>query len=123
MDERCSTGGASERVQMSSDPFRLDARQTGATLFLSLAGEFDWAATGRVEGALEDVHGQALEQVVFDLSDLTFIDITALKVILKTQERAHTAGFQVRVVRPRGLANRIFTLTRAAETLEMVDHL
>ena len=112
-----------DRMEMHSDPFRLDARQAGATLFLSLAGEFDWAVTGRVEGALEDVNGQALEQVVFDLTDLTFIDITALKVILKTQERAHAAGFQMRVVRPRGLANRIFTLTRAAETLEMVDHL
>lgn len=110
-------------MEISSDYFRLDARQTGTTLFLSLAGEFDWATTGRVEGALEKTNGQSLEQVVFDLSDLTFIDITALKVILKTQERARAAGFQMTVVRPRGLANRIFTLTRAAETLEMVDHI
>jgi anti-anti-sigma factor len=113
----------SEGVEMGPDPFRLDARRNGATLFLSLAGKFDEAVTGRVEGALEDAAGQALEQVVFDLSDLTFIDITALKVILKTQERAHAGGFQMTVVRPRGLANRIFTLTRAGETLEMVDHI
>ncbi len=119
----CPVGSLSDRVEVDPEDFRLDAQQSGATLFLSLAGEFDWAVTGRVEGALECVNGKALEQLVFDLSDLTFIDITALKVILKTQERAHAGGFQMTVVRPRGLANRIFTLTRAAETLEMVNHI
>ena len=116
-------GAVSDRVETGTGDFSLNARQSGATLFLSLAGEFDWAATDRVEGALDDANGKPLDQVVFDLSDLTFIDITALKVILKTQERALASGFQMTVVRPRGLANRIFTLTRAAETLEMVDHI
>ena len=102
--------------------FSLDTRRSGSTLCLSLAGEFDWAVTGRVEGALS-ANEPPPEQVVFDLTGLTFIDLTALKVILKTQERANARAFQVRVVRPRGLANRIFTLTRAAETLEMVDRL
>ena len=112
-----------EPAEMGPAGFSLDARQRGSTLLLSLSGEFDWAATRSVEGALDDASGKPLDQVVFDLSDLTFIDITALKVILKTQERAAASGFQMTVVRPRGLANRIFTLTRAAETLEMVDHI
>jgi anti-anti-sigma factor len=116
-------GAVSERAETRPECFSLDSRQAGSTLLLSLGGEFDWAATGRVEGALEDATDLPLDQVVFDLSDLTFIDLPALKVILKTQERALANGFQVRVVRPRGLANRIFTLTRAAETLEMVDHI
>ncbi len=116
-------GAVSERAEMGPECFSLATRKAGATLFLSLAGEFDWAATVGVEGALADAADLPLDQVVFDLSDLTFIDITALKVILKTQERAAASGFQMTVVRPRGLANRIFTLTRAAETLEMVDHI
>lgn len=103
--------------------FRVEAQQDGSTLFLSLAGEFDWAVTGDVEGALEQACRRPLEHVVFDLSALTFIDITGLKVILRTNEGAPSRGFDVTVVRPRGLANRIFTLTRAAETLEIVDRL
>ena len=103
--------------------FSVEAQQDGSTLFLSLAGDFDWAVTGDVEGALEQACEGPVEHVVFDLSALTFIDITGLKVILRTNEGAPARGFDVKVVRPRGLANRIFTLTRAAETLEIVDRL
>lgn len=101
--------------------FGLEFQTEGSTLSLSLAGEFDRAVIGHVEGALANAGALPIEHVVFDLSALTFIDLTALKVILKTQERARDRGFDVTVVRPRGLANRIFTLTRAGETLEMVD--
>ncbi|MGH8571395.1 MAG: STAS domain-containing protein [Gammaproteobacteria bacterium] len=111
----------SGRAQVERTDFSVETQRDGSTLLLSLAGEFDWVVTGHVEGALESVCEIPIEHVVFDLSALTFIDITGLKVILKTHERAPEHGFDVTVVRPRGLANRIFTLTRAAETLEIVD--
>lgn len=101
--------------------FTVDVQREGSTLVLSLAGDFDSGVTGSVEGALNEASQIPLEHVVFDLSGLTFIDITGLKVILRTHEVAPARGFDVTVVRPRGLANRIFTLTRAAETLEIVD--
>lgn len=111
----------SGRAEVERADFSVETQLDGSTLLLSLAGEFDWAVTGHVEGALESACEIPIEHVVFDLSALTFIDITGLKVILKTHERAPEQGFDVTVVRPRGLANRIFTLTRAAETLEIVD--
>jgi hypothetical protein len=56
--------------------------------------------------------------VVFDLRAVTFIDLAGLRTIL----RAHDVdGLDVTVVRPRGLVNRVFTLTRASEGLRMVD--
>ena len=111
----------SGRAEVERAPFSVDAEREGSTLFLSLAGEFDWAVSRHVEGALEKGCEVSIDHVVFDLSALTFIDLTGLKVILKTHETAPAKGFDVTVVRPRGLANRIFTLTRAAETLEIVD--
>ena len=101
--------------------FNVEVQRDGATAFLSLAGEFDWAVADHVEGALETAFELPVEHLVFDLSGLTFIDISALKVILKTHEGGAARGFDVTVVRPRGLPNRVFTLTRAAETLEIVD--
>jgi len=109
------------RQEVERAPFSVDAQRDGSTLFVSLAGEFDCAVSERVEGTLERASDGLIEHVVFDLSALTFIDITGLKVILKTHEGAPGRGFDVTVIRPRGLANRIFTLTRAAETLEIVD--
>lgn len=106
---------------LEREPFSVDALRDGSTLLLSLAGEFDVAAAGQVERALERGCELPIEHIVFDLSALTFIDITGLKVILKTHGVAQAQGIDVTVVRPRGLVNRIFTLTRAAETLEIVD--
>ena len=112
------------RPDATGEPyFSLEAGRDGATLCLKLAGEFDWAVVGHVERALENAGDIGLKHVVFDLSALTFIDISGLKVILGADERAQANGFDVTVVRPRGLANRIFTLTRAGETLEMTNRL
>jgi anti-anti-sigma factor len=67
------------------------------------------------------VRGSDVEHVVFDLSALTFIDVAGLKTILATHDRGAREGFDVTVIRPRGLAKRIFTLTRAGEALTIID--
>ena len=90
------------------------------TLLLHLSGEFDWACVGRVEAALEQISA-ATRHVVFDLECLTFLDTRGLKTILRANARARSEDFDVVVVRPQGLASRIFTLTRAGEQLAMVD--
>lgn len=101
--------------------FSLEVQRDGTTLCLRLAGEFDWAVLGHVEGALEQALGVATEQIVFDLSALEFMDLAGLKTIVRANERAERTRSNVTVVRPRGRANRIFALTRADETLAMVD--
>lgn len=74
-----------------------------------------------MERALEAFRDLPLEHVVFDLSGLTFLDFAGLRTILSVHRRAQSEAFAVTVVRPRGLANRVFTLTRAGEILTMAD--
>ena len=91
-------------------------------MFLRPLGEFDLAAVGRVENALGRVfEGPATSRVVFDLRRLTFLDSAGLRTILKANERARAGAFELVVVRPRGTANRIFTLTRVGKELRIVD--
>lgn len=101
--------------------FGLATHRDGTTLRLVLAGEFDWAVVGHVEGALASVRALPLEHIIFDLANLTFLDLAGLRTILHVDSRAQADGLTVTVVRPRGLANRVFTLTRAGETLSIVD--
>ncbi len=100
--------------------FRLATHRDGSKLRLVLAGEFDWAVVGHVEGALASVWGLT-EHLLFDLTNLTFLDLAGLRTVLRAHSRAESEGVTMTVVRPRGLANRVFTLTRAAETLSIVD--
>ena len=101
--------------------FCLGVKELGSTLHLRPTGEFDLASIGRVEVALERISEENTSQVVFDLSELRFLDFAGLQTILRANERARRAAFDVVVVRPRGLANRVFTLTRAGEQLKLVD--
>ena len=99
----------------------LVVEREGKTLCLTLSGDFDRAAIAQVERALEEARALPLEHVVFDLSALTFLDLAGLRTILRVDRRAQAEGFGLTVVRPRGLANRVFTLTRVGETLSMID--
>jgi anti-anti-sigma factor len=114
-----------ERVELAvafADRFQLAVEERESTLFLRLMGEFDLAAVGRVEAALDRVfEGPATSRVVFDLRRLTFLDVAGLRTILRANKGARAGAFELVVVRPRGTANRVFTLTRAGEELRMVD--
>ena len=105
-----------------ADRFQLAVEEQGCTVFLRPLGEFDLAAVGRVENALGRVfEGPATSRVVFDLRRLTFLDSSGLRTILRANERARAGALELVVVRPRGTANRVFTLTRVGEELRMVD--
>lgn len=101
--------------------FELGVEREGATLCLTLSGDFDRAAIGQVETALEAGRGSWVKHLVFDLSGLRFLDMSGLRTILRAHTRAQSECFDVTVVRPRGLANRVFTLTRVGETLTLID--
>jgi anti-anti-sigma factor len=87
-----------------------------------LVGKFDRAVVGRVERALEHVfRAPPTEQVVIDLRLLSFLDTAGLLTLFRAHDRARGCAFDLVVVRPRGIANRVFTLTRAGDALTMVD--
>jgi anti-sigma B factor antagonist len=105
-----------------ADRFQLAVEEQGCTVFLRPLGEFDLAAVARVENALGRVfEAPATSRVVFDLRRLTFLDSSGLRTLLRANERARAGALELVVVRPRGRANRVFTLTRVGEELRMVD--
>lgn len=102
--------------------FQLSLEESGERSRLRLVGEFDRAVVGRVERALDHVfRAPPAKQVVIDLRLLTFLDSTGLVTLLRAHHRARALAFELVVARPRGNANRVFTLTRAGEVLRMVD--
>ena len=100
----------------------MTVEESDSTLLVRLAGDFDLAGVGPVENALDRLsRTPVLRRLVFDLRGLTFLDISGLHTILRAHARGRAEAFEVEVVRPRGLANRVFTLTQAGKQLGMVD--
>jgi anti-anti-sigma factor len=105
-----------------ASPLLLAIDESDSTLRLQLTGDFDVAGVGAVERALDRLCvAPAPRRVVFDLRGLAFLGVAGLRTILRTDAQGHAQAFEVVVVRPRGIANRVFTLTRAGERLSMVD--
>jgi anti-anti-sigma factor len=99
----------------------LAVREIGATLHLRLTGDFDLASVAAVESALERLYRTPVpECVVFDLRGLAFLDRAGLRTIVSTDARGRAEAFEVVILRPRGNANRVFTLTHAGKRLRTI---
>jgi anti-anti-sigma factor len=106
----------------AASPLILAVEESDSTLRLRLVGDFDRAGVGAIENALHRVrHAPPPRRVVFDLRGLAFLDLAGLRTILRTDARGRAEAFEVVLIRPRGTANRIFTLTRAGERLSIID--
>jgi anti-anti-sigma factor len=103
-------------------PLLVAVEESDATLHVRLAGEFDLAAVPLVEKALDRLsRAPVLKRVVFDLTAVCFLDLAGLRTVLRADARGRAEAFEVVVVRPKGMANRVFTLTRAGEQLNVVN--
>lgn len=105
-------------TQVAIEDFMFAVSGDAATVEFRLAGDFDLAAVGRVEAELDRVPSST-RRVIFDLYDVSFLDMAGLMTVLRADERARTGAFEVQVIPPRGLANRVFTATRAGSALTM----
>jgi anti-sigma B factor antagonist len=103
-------------------PLLVTVEESDATLHVRLAGEFDLAAVPLVEKALDRLsRAPLLGRLVLDLAAVSFLDLAGLRTILRADARGRAEAFDVVVVRPRGTANRIFTLTRVGGRLNLVN--
>lgn len=59
---------------------------------LGLTGEIDLATAGDVEAELRRIEATDVEVILVDLSGVSFIDSTGLKVLIGAAARAHDTG-------------------------------
>lgn len=88
---------------------------------VALVGELDLSTVAKVQEELRRVEQSAPPTVVLDLSRLTFLDSTGLRCIVTADERAREAGRRMVIVRGPDPVQRVFSITRLEERLEMVD--
>ena len=106
----------------NASPLLVAVEESDTTLRLRLAGDFDLAGVGAVEQALDRLcEAPVPSRVVFDLQGLAFLGLAGLRTILRTDAQGQAEAFEVVVVRPRGPANRVFTLTPAGKRLSIVN--
>jgi anti-sigma B factor antagonist len=90
-------------------------------LHIVLMGELDLSTVAKVQEELRRVEAGSPPTMVVDLSKLTFLDSTGLRCIVTADERARGEGRRMVIVRGPDPVQRVFSITRLEERLEMVD--
>jgi anti-anti-sigma factor len=115
------SGQPDSRVRfLRSATLALTVETDGSTVCFQLAGELDMASVQQLELALDSIDGDT-HCLVFDLQQVEFIDLAGLRAILGANEQGRRRGFGVKVIKPQGLASRIFTLTPIGRDIEFAD--
>jgi anti-sigma B factor antagonist len=91
------------------------------TRVIRMAGDLDLASAGQLSAALDRLDLGNTRLLVLDLQELGFLDLAGLRAILRVDGFCKGHGIRFKVIRPRGFASRIFTLTSVHRGLELVD--
>jgi anti-sigma B factor antagonist len=108
---------------MTDTPFELRSTRIGDALVVAITGEIDMATAPEVSRAIDSGQGGA-GRVVVDLSQVTFLDSSALNAFVQSQQELAQHDVAFRIVSPADQAVRnVFEITRLTEPLSVVDSL
>jgi anti-sigma B factor antagonist len=99
---------------------RLEAGDDVSTVKLS--GELDISTAKEVEALLFELEGRAdPHRIVVDLSDVSFMDSTGLRLLVTADLRLRREGRELRLVPGPEVVHRVFRLALLEERLTFVD--
>jgi anti-sigma B factor antagonist len=90
------------------DDLRLDYDLRGTTAEVTIEGELDMAGAFRLEPAVEKVVSEnRVDELVFDLAGVSFMDSAGLGSLLATHDRLKDQGINARVARASQAVERV----------------
>jgi anti-sigma B factor antagonist len=94
-----------------------------ALVVLPLSGELDVANATGAQKLLLGLELRRGDRLALDLSGITFMDSTGIRLILQAGERARMLGASLVVVRPPEHVMRVLSLVGLDEQLDFVEQL
>lgn len=88
---------------------------------VTLTGELDLSTLPQAEREVLAAEATAPDMLRVDLSGLSFMDSSAVRLVLQADARARAAGRRLVVACGQGLPRRMFNLLGLADRLELVD--
>jgi anti-anti-sigma factor len=98
----------------------IEAGEEGDTYIVRLRGELDLPGCDSVEAALMQAEDSGARKILVDLDQLSYIDSTGLRVLVRAARRADSNGDRLRMTRGAGHVAEIFRLTTLDQILPFV---
>jgi anti-anti-sigma factor len=101
--------------------FEIQSEQEGQRGRLIPAGELDIAAVPEAEDAVRAILARGVRELIIDLSRLTFIDSSGLRLFTVLSDRAAAEDWTLGLIPPSEQALSVFQISGALETLPFVE--
>jgi anti-anti-sigma factor len=108
-------------LRLALEILEIDTEKRDGLVHVMLRGELDLSSVNKVHDELRRVEADAPRVVLLDLSKLTFLDSTGLRCLVTADQRARDEGRRLVLVRGPDPVQRVFSITRLEERLDMVD--
>lgn len=110
-----------EPAKLRSTDFSVQQHSDPRGVVLALAGELDLSSAPELERALEEASAQAVERLILDLAELSFMDSTGVSVLIRAKQEAEARGGVIAVRAPNGQVRRLLGLVGLLDRLEVED--
>jgi anti-sigma B factor antagonist len=88
---------------------------------VAAAGEVDASTAEALDGELRRAEASDAQRIVLDLSGVTFLDSTGLRLLLQAQSRSQADSNRLRLVRGPRRVQRVFELTNTEQLLPFLN--
>jgi anti-sigma B factor antagonist len=100
--------------------FNVSVNSDAGTHTVALSGELDIATADQLTDALETVQPSSDDRLVIDLTAVSFMDSTGLRVLIAANRNAAAGGYSLVIVTGDSPAKRVLELTRMDEHMQVV---
>ena len=104
-------------------PLEVTVGERGRTPVLYVRGEVDLSTCEELEAAIQLAEEPAPATLVLDLSQVSFLDSTGVRTLLKADARARDDGRRLVLIGPPEPAARVFRVTMLDKRFEFIDDL
>jgi anti-anti-sigma factor len=108
-------------LQGSQPGFEVQASLSDGRHTLVLSGELDLAVAAGLEATIRGLCGEDGSSIALDLSQLTFMDSTGLRAVLRAQELCAEHGYDFLVTAGSGQVRRLLEVTGTIDVLHVAD--
>jgi anti-sigma B factor antagonist len=103
------------------EPFRCESGEDGDRWWVRPIGELDLDSAPQLDEELRAVRAAGADRLVLDMRELTFMDSTGLRLVIRWDTAARDDGFDFAIVPGREVVQRVFRLTGMDEHLQVAD--
>ena len=103
------------------EPFRCESGRDGDRAWVRPVGELDLDTASLLDEELSAARAAGAGSLLLDMRELTFMDSTGLRLVIRWDTRAREEGFAFAIVPGVEVVQRVFRLTGMDEHLTIAD--